>query len=305
MVSVVGAGIWGRVLFQLIKKGNWETVITSRNFRPMEGFVEWERAIENPYLIIAVASQGVGEVLQKLKGWKGKGILIASKGIERHSLKFMHQIATQFLPEKQVAFLGGPSFAKEVAEGKPTGLVVASKNLQLAEQFRNFLDAPFLKIYLSTDLAGVEVAGAYKNVLAIAGGICEGLELGQNAKASLLGRGLVEMARFGKVFGGEVETFLGLAGAGDLFLTANSSLSRNFRVGYNLAKGRQLPEILSELGEVAEGVYTAEAIYRLAQLHRVYTPIATQIYQILYHQKPIISALQTLLSSDSYPKSFT
>jgi len=296
MVGVIGAGAWGRVIYSLLRQNGVDSVITSRHRRELEGFVEWGEAQTRPYLIVVVASQGIRETFHRLKGWKGEGILIASKGIERGTLKFMHQIAEEFFPIEKLAFLGGPSFAKEVAEGKPTGLVIATKNRNIGERFRHFLKTPFLKIYLSDDLEGVEVAGAYKNVLAIAGGICEGLELGQNAKASLLGRGLVEMARFGKKFGGKEETFLGLAGAGDLFLTANSPLSRNYRVGFNLAKGKKLEEILEELGEVAEGVVTAESIYQLAQKHQIYTPIASEIYQILYHQKPISDALKSLLS---------
>jgi glycerol-3-phosphate dehydrogenase (NAD(P)+) len=142
----------------------------------------------------------------------------------------------------------------------------------------------------------VEVAGAYKNVIAIASGICEGLNLGNNAKAALIARGLVEMDRFGERFGAKKDTFLGVAGAGDLFLTANSTMSRNYRVGINLAKGKIIDDILNELGEVAEGVYTTQAIFKLSQKFDIYTPIASEVYKIIYEGKKPHHSLRDLLS---------
>jgi glycerol-3-phosphate dehydrogenase (NAD(P)+) len=146
------------------------------------------------------------------------------------------------------------------------------------------------------DTKGVEVAGAYKNVIAIAAGICEGLNLGQNAKAALLARGLVEMDRFGEHFGAKKDTFLGVAGAGDLFLTANSTMSRNYRVGLNIAKGKIIEDILSELGEVAEGVYTTKAIYEISKRENIYTPIANEVYKVLYEGKNPLESLRDLLN---------
>ena len=138
-----------------------------------------------------------------------------------------------------------------------------------------------MKTYTSSDVIGAEVCGAYKNVIAIASGICDGLKLGNNARASLIARGLVEITRFGKFFGAQDETFIGLSGVGDLFLTASSELSRNYRVGLGLAQGKSKSEILSELGEVAEGVFTAEAIVNIAKTHQIYTPIANEVFAIL------------------------
>ena len=199
------------------------------------------------------------------------------------------------MPKENLAFISGPSFAKEVKENKPTALVIASKNMKLADEFKKFFPS-FLKIYTDSDVEGVEVAGAYKNVIAIASGICEGLNLGSNAKAALLARGLVEMDRFGEFFGAKKDTFLGVAGAGDLFLTANSVMSRNYRVGLNLAKGKHLDEILSDLGEVAEGVYTTKAIYKLSQKYNIYTPISDEVYKIIYEGKKPYSSLRDLLN---------
>ena len=147
---------------------------------------------------------------------------------------------------------------------------------------------------MSGDIIGAEVCGAYKNVIAIASGVCDGLELGNNARASLIARGIVEIARFGKFFGARDETFLGLSGVGDLFLTASSALSRNYRVGLGLARGKGLEEILRELGEVAEGVATTEAVVNIATKHKIYAPIATEVAQIL-RGKDVKASLKDLL----------
>ncbi len=291
-LSIIGAGSWGEALFRAIKKGGKEVVITSRTKRDIEGFVKLEEALQNEYLIIAISSQSLKQFLKKVD-LKGKKVLVASKGIDKEEFKFINEIYEEFLDRDNLAYIGGPSFAKEVREYKPTALVIASYNLQLAKQFANFFP-DFIKIYLDSDVKGVEIAGAYKNVIAIASGICEGMKLGENAKASLLARGLIEMDRFGETFGAKKDTFLGLAGAGDLFLTANSTLSRNFRVGLGLATGKKLETILEELGEVAEGVYTTVAIYNLSKRFNIYTPIADEVYKVL-NGKKIHSSLEDLL----------
>jgi glycerol-3-phosphate dehydrogenase (NAD(P)+) len=294
MVSIVGAGSWGSALYHAIKqKINSNVVITSRKKRNIEGFVDINEALKNEYIIIVIAAQSIKDFLKKYD-LKNKKILVASKGIDKDELKFLNQIFEEYVDKSNLAFLSGPSFAKEVKENKPTALVIASKNLDLANEFKIFFPE-FIKIYIDDDVEGVEVAGAYKNVIAIAAGICEGLNLGNNAKAALISRGLVEMDRFGEFFGAKKDTFLGVAGAGDLFLTANSTMSRNYRVGINLAKGKVLNDILNELGEVAEGVYTTEAIYKLSQKYNIYTPIATEVYKILYAGKKPVESLRDLL----------
>jgi glycerol-3-phosphate dehydrogenase (NAD(P)+) len=294
MISVIGAGAWGSALYYAIKQAVPDAVITSRTKRNIEGFVSLDKALENEYILISVAAQSVKDFLKKVD-LSEKKILVASKGIDNEKLKFLNEIFENYVSSENLAFISGPSFAKEVRENKPTALVIASKNTDLAEKFKTFFPG-FLKIYIDDDVAGVEVAGAYKNVIAIAAGICEGLNLGLNAKAALLARGLVEMDRFGEKFGARKNTFLGVAGAGDLFLTANSTMSRNYRVGLNLAKGKLLNDILDELGEVAEGVYTTKAIYKLAILNKVYTPIADEVYKIIYENKKPLKSLKDLLS---------
>jgi len=296
MVSVIGAGAWGSALFYTLKEKIKDVVITSKRKRNIKGFVSIDTALKSEYLIIVIAAQGISEFLEKNKEkLKNKKILCASKGIDTKKLKFLNEIFEEYVDKENLAFLSGPSFAKEVKEKKPTALVIASKNLSLAKKFALFFPS-FIKIYIDDDVYGVEVAGAYKNVIAIAAGICEGLNLGNNARAALISRGLVEMDRFGEFFGAKKDTFLGVAGSGDLFLTASSTMSRNFRVGLNLAKGKYLEDILNELGEVAEGVYTTKAIYEIAKKYNIYTPIANEVYKIIYEKKKVNKSLKDLLS---------
>jgi glycerol-3-phosphate dehydrogenase (NAD(P)+) len=295
MIAVIGAGAWGSALFHALKIKNENVVISSRKKRTIDGFVDMEDALKREYLIIVIAAQSIKDFLKERKEQiKNKKILVASKGIDNEELKFLNEIFEECVSAENLAFLSGPSFAKEVKENKPTALVIASKNVSLAEEFAAFFP-PFIKIYEDTDVFGVEVAGAYKNVIAIAAGICEGLNLGKNAKAALISRGLVEMERFGAFFGAKKDTFLGVAGAGDLFLTANSTMSRNYRVGLNLAKGKVLDDILNELGEVAEGVYTTKAIYEISKKKGIYTPIANEVYKIIYEDKKPEQSLKDLL----------
>jgi len=290
-LSVIGAGKWGEALFNSFKINN-KVEITSRTKRDIVGFVSLDQALKNEYLVISIATQSLKKFLKKID-LKNKKILVASKGIDKENFKFINEIYEEYVDRDNLAYIGGPSFAKEVMKYKPTALVIASYNVSLAKEFSEFFPN-FIKTYISKDVIGVEIAGAYKNVIAIASGICEGLDLGNNAKASLLARGLVEMDRFSKVFGGEKETILGLAGSGDLFLTANSVLSRNYRVGLGLAAGKNLNTILEELGEVAEGVWTSEAVYKLSKKFSIYTPIANEVYYIL-NGKDIKKSLKDLL----------
>ena len=295
MISIIGAGAWGSALFYALKEKN-QVLITSRKKRNIEGFVSLDEALKSEYLVIVIAAQAIRDFLREnQEKIRDKNILVASKGIDVKSLKFLNEIFEEYVSVDRIAFLSGPSFAKEVKEKKPTALVIASKNINLAKNFSIFFPK-FIKTYLSSDVIGVEVAGAYKNVIAIAAGICDGLNLGNNARAALISRGLVEMDRFGERFGANKDTFLGVAGSGDLFLTASSTQSRNFRVGLNLAKGKYLDDILAELGEVAEGVYTTKAIYEIAKKNEIYTPIANEVYKIIYEKKRVEKSLEDLLS---------
>ena len=295
MVSVIGAGKWGQALAFAISEAGFNVSITSRTKKDLKNFVSLDEALKNQFLVITIPSFAIKEWLRKVILNQEHKILVAAKGIEAHSLKFLNEIYTEFVDINNLAFLSGPSFAKEVIQKKPTAIVINAKNLDLAKEFGQFFPN-FMKVYYSKDIIGAEIAGAYKNVLAIASGICEGLELGNNAKAALLARGLIEMSRFGEFFGAKKDSFLGLSGAGDLFLTANSILSRNYRVGLGLAHKKTLDEILNELGEVAEGIKTAYAIDKLSKKYDIYTPIATEVKNILSGKDPLKS-LQDLLKT--------
>lgn len=293
-IAVIGAGKWGQALhFALSLKQ--EVYITSRTTKDIKNFVDLKTAMNCEYLIIAIPAQEIKKWLKENFVYKGQKILVASKGIEASSGKFLNEIYEEFVPNKHIGFISGPSFAAEVIKALPAAIVINSKSKKLYKKFSHFFPE-YLKTYYSKDVIGAEIAGAYKNVLAIASGICDGLHLGNNARASLISRGLVEMERFAKIFGAKKSTFLGLSGAGDLFLTASSTMSRNYRVGLGLANGKTLEEILEELGEVAEGVKTAEAIYRLSLENNIYTPIANEVKKILDGKSPIDS-LKDLLKS--------
>ena len=283
-IAVIGAGKWGQALhFALSQKQ--KCLITSRTKKDIENFVDLQTAMECEYLVIAIPAQELRNWLKENFVFKGQKILVASKGIEASTGEFLNEIYSSFVPDDHIGFISGPSFATEVIKGLPTALVINSKSKDIYDSFSTFFPN-FIKVYYSDDVIGAEISGAYKNVLAIASGICEGLNLGKNAQASLISRGLVEMQRFGKFFGADESSFLGLSGAGDLFLTASSTMSRNFRVGLGLAANKSLEEILKELGEVAEGVKTADAIYKLSIQHQIYTPIAKEVKLILDGKNP-------------------
>ncbi|WP_458701437.1 NAD(P)H-dependent glycerol-3-phosphate dehydrogenase [Sulfurospirillum sp. 1307] len=292
-IAVIGAGKWGSAIHFAISK-NFTCKISSRTKRDIKDFVELDEALECEYLVMALPAQIIRNWLKNNFKFNNQKILVAAKGIEKGSGAFLNEIYSQFVPQNNLAFLSGPSFAAEVMKSLPTCLVINSENETLANEFASFFP-DFIKTYTSNDVIGAEICGAYKNVLAIASGICDGLELGNNARASLISRGLVEMRRFGKFFGAEDETFLGLSGAGDLFLTASSTLSRNYRVGLGLAKYKTLEVILEELQEVAEGVFTTYAIKELSLKHGIYTPIVDEVFEVL-NGKSVHKSLKDLLS---------
>jgi glycerol-3-phosphate dehydrogenase (NAD(P)+) len=292
-VGVIGAGKWGSALaFALSQR--CEVVITSRTPRDLPNFVPLEEILELEYLVIAIPAQQVSGWLREHFEYRNQKILVAAKGIEASTGKFLNEIYEAHVPRENLAFLSGPSFAAEVMQSLPTALVINSTDEQTALKFAAFFP-DFIRTYVSSDVAGAEVAGAYKNVIAIAAGICEGLKLGNNAAASLISRGLVEMHRFGSAYGAKNDTFIGLSGAGDLFLTASSTMSRNYRVGLGLAEGKKIGQIIEELGEVAEGVGTAYALQMIAKKAEIYLPIATEVYEILEGKEPLQS-LKDLLS---------
>ena len=256
-------------------------------------------------LIIAAPLVGFRPTLRALiAAAQIKPLLWVCKGLEAESAKLPHQIVAEELGAGlPCGALSGPSFAEEVARGLPTAITLASTDPEFARRTAVELHSARLRIYANDDLPGVEVGGAVKNVLAIATGICDGLGLGHNARAALMTRGLAEIARLGVALGGQPNTFMGLAGMGDLVLTCTGDLSRNRQVGLALAAGKKLPQILVDLGHVAEGVSTAREVARLAAELAIDMPITQAVDAILHHGVPAAEAVEKLLSRDPKPES--
>ncbi len=237
-------------------------------------------------LVVAVPSSTLRDNLRVLRSHLSPATIILSavKGLERDSAKRMSEVFREELPEllQPLCVLSGPNLSREIAQGLPAATIMACEDLSLAERVRGALMSPQLRVYTNEDVAGVELAGALKNIIAIGAGFCDGFGLGDNARAGFVTRGLAEIARLGVAAGARPLTFLGLAGVGDLVATCYSPLSRNHRLGVELAKGRSLEEILPWLGGVAEGVTTTVAALKLARRHGVEMPIAEKTYQVLF-----------------------
>lgn len=321
-VAVVGAGSWGTALaMQLGRNGHdvrlWDHDAARaarmqqdrENTRYLPGLefpegltvtADLGAALSGVALVVcAVPSQALREVVAQVGRHMHAGQVIcgASKGIEVDSLLTMDEVMRAVLPPEvrpNLCALGGPSFAKEVAMGLPTAVVVAGESEDACHVVADAFHGGFFRVYHTDDVVGVEIGAALKNVLAIACGVSDGAGLGTNARAALITRGLAEMTRLAVALGAQPLTMMGLAGLGDLVLTCTGDLSRNRRVGLGLGQGKTLPVILAELGQVAEGVVTARSAWNLAQRTGVEVPIMEQVYRMLYEDKPVLLALRDL-----------
>lgn len=253
-------------------------------------------------VVLAVPSQYLRNVLFKLKDFDlSKKILVSlTKGIEAKTLLRPSEIIQAVLGRVNLVALSGPSHAQEVARNLPTLVVVASRNTAIAQTVQEALRDPRFRIYIQTDVAGVELGAAFKNVIAIGVGMCDGLGLGSNAKAAVLARGLLEMTQLGVRMGANPNTFFGLSGLGDLVTTCFSEYGRNLYVGHEIGKGRKLKEILSGMEMVAEGVETTRSAFQLAQKHGVTAAIIREIYKVLFEDKDPKLALQDLMSREAH-----
>lgn len=299
-VAVVGAGSWGTALSLVLARNGHEVLLYGRddeNFHSLQacrenltylpGYVLPEsvsyHSLEGsvaPYMVvIAVPSSAVRDVSRTLEG--PKTVCMASKGLDAATGGVLSDVVASVAPDSKLVALSGPNLAVELAQGVPTAAVAASPDPEVAEKVRGLFMCKTYRVYVSEDMRGVELAGSLKNVMAIAAGMSDGLGYGDNTKGALLARGLNEMARLGVKMGAGMGTFLGVAGVGDLFATANSRLSRNYRVGLGLGQGRGTREILSELGQVAEGVSTAETALRIARQHQVPVPITEVVDSVI------------------------
>lgn len=247
-------------------------------------------------VVLAVPSGAAGKALTEAASYLSTDVILvlASKGIDPVTLELPADVAARLVPGRPVVAISGPNLAREVACGVPTAAVAASESAEVATIVAERFNRPTFRTYVSGDIRGVELGGAVKNVLAIAGGVSDGLGYGDNTKAALLTRGLSEMARLGNVLGAKRETFYGLAGVGDLIATAASRLSRNWRVGNGLAQGKSLPQILTELGQVAEGVPSASAVSALAERYNLDLPVCASVHALLQGQLTPAEAVERL-----------
>ena len=263
-----------------------------------------EGALFSSYWILALPTQSLRAFLPRLSPWctARTEICNVAKGIEISTGKRISEIAGELLPKGQYSVLSGPSFAREVAEGLPTAVTVASRNRGSALFWQSRLNTSRLRIYTSSDVAGTEVGGAVKNIMAIASGMASALSLGDNARAALVSRGLAEIMRLGKLLGAHPLTLAGLAGMGDLVLTCYSSQSRNFRLGEALGRGLTLEEAKREIGEVAEGAFTVRAVVEMGRKLGVDLPISEGVFRLLYEGASPKEELEKLMARDPKPE---
>ncbi len=321
--GVIGAGSWGTAISSLLAKKGEKVIVWARRReladeinkkhvnkdylsdvllpKEIRATNEVRRLKEADCIIIAVPSHAFRSIIEKFKDViKGKTVLSLTKGLEKSGLR-MSEVAKDVLDEVNIAVLSGPNHAEEVAREVPSASVIACENEDLTKEFQELLMTPYFRVYTNPDVIGVELAGATKNVIAIATGISDGLGYGDNTKASLMTRGLAEIMRLGVACGANPFTYLGLAGVGDLIATCTSKHSRNRYVGEEIGKGRKLWEVISGMKMVAEGVKTAPAVKKLAQEKGISMPITDEVIKILYEGKsPKESVLELMLRS---PKS--
>ena len=250
------------------------------NFKNVKGTLDLQEIENYENVICALPAQVVGDVIRKVD-LKGKNFINASKGIDVKRLKRISEIVKEHEKELNYFVISGPSFAEEVSKGFPTAIVLAYENRDKALVFQEAFNDKNFRVYLNSDITGVELGGALKNVIAIAVGISDGLGYGYNARSALITRGLHEIARVGRSFGARYETFFGLSGLGDLVLTATSDLSRNRTFGKLIGKGYTVEEALKKIGQTVEGVKTAEAVYKIAEEKNIYTPICRAVYEVI------------------------
>ncbi|HBO84368.1 MAG: glycerol-3-phosphate dehydrogenase [Deltaproteobacteria bacterium GWC2_42_11] len=325
-IGIIGAGSWGTTLANLIAEKGYNVSLWVRrddlcqkikkigenpDYLPgikLSGNIQpttlMEHAVkEKTFIVCALPSHHVRSVVQSAKHLFSPNTLIlsASKGIEDDTLLTVSGIFKTILPEvmhKNIAVLSGPSFAKEVCLKLPTAVCIAGEKKEVSERFQGLFGTEYFRVYTNSDVAGVELGGALKNVIAIAAGICDGLGLGNNARAALMTRGLAEITRLGGKLGANPLTFSGLSGLGDMVLTCTGKLSRNRYVGSMIGKGFGLDEILKNMKMVAEGVRTTMAAYELSKRHGVPMPITEQVYNILYKNKDARDAVYKLMTRE-------
>jgi len=318
-IGIIGAGAWGTALSNILAK-NQNVILwakeknvcdninknqENKRFLPkiklskkINCTTEINDVCDCDILFLVIPVQYLSGVLSKLKNsLDTKTIFVCcSKGLEMNSLKLPSQIVSSIFPKNKIAIISGPNFATEIAKGLPAATVVSSKNEEVSKKISNLIKSPTLRPYLSSDIIGSQIAGALKNIYAIASGIVVGKKYGENAVASIISRSFAEITTVAKSMDAKKSTLAGLSGMGDLFLTCSSKESRNFSLGIDLAKGKTLSEIVQKKFSIAEGAFTVRALKKLADKEKLDLPINEAVYRVLYRRKNIDSAIQELLN---------
>lgn len=319
-ITVLGSGAWGTALAKLLHANGHAVTLwghdagrleelrrTGKNERYLPGIelprdwrfeAEASKAVSGSEVVIAaIPSKAFRTVTAQLKNFGGI-VVSVTKGIEDETGLTMCGVLGQTAPKASVAALSGPTFALEVARGMPTAIVAASSDASVATQVQVMFHRPEFRVYTSTDLIGVELGGALKNVIAIAAGVCDGLGFGDNSKAALITRAMAEVRRLGVTCNAQADTFSGLSGLGDLTATCFSKLSRNRGFGEKLGRGEKLKDIVAGMTAVAEGYPTSRSAYQLARRHNAVTPVIDEVYRMLYEGKNLALGLRDLMSRD-------
>jgi glycerol-3-phosphate dehydrogenase (NAD(P)+) len=296
-IGILGAGAWAMALANLATANGHEVRIWSRG-----GKVSLSAVLQNADIILsAISMTGVSEIVCQIQflPLSGKTIFVtATKGLDPQTTCTPSQIWQGAFPDHPVVVLSGPNLSAEIRQSLPAATVVASQNQKAAEFVQQVFSSSRFRVYTNPDPIGVELGGTLKNIMAIAAGVCDGLHLGSNAKAALVTRGLTEMVRIGQNWGAKTETFYGLSGLGDLLATCNSPLSRNYQVGYQMAGGKTLVEVLENLPGTAEGVNTCQVLIKRAKEDNIAVPITEQVYGLLQGKVTPRQALEELMLRD-------
>jgi len=326
-VAVLGAGSWGTALAVLLARNGVPTTLWGRTpqvvvdmatarrnarYLPDLAFPEslqLSGALEPTVrdagtVLIAVPSHAFAELIAAAAPWIAPetGVAWATKGFDPSSGRFLHELVNERLPQHAAAVITGPSFAREVANGLPTAVTVHSADAEFARGVAQMLHSPLFRAYTGNDVLGAELGGAMKNVLAVATGVADGMQLGLNARAGLITRGLNEMLRLGHALGARAETLMGLAGLGDLVLTCTGDLSRNRRLGLALGRGVPLQQAVAEIGQVVESVQTVDTVMQLAVRHDVELPITANVQRVLREELTPAEGMRALLAREQKPE---
>ncbi len=322
-IAVIGAGSWGTALAVMLEQSGHSVTMWARNAKAVEEMQKTrenkqylpgvllgeqiqittdpkEAVAEKEIVISAVPSRAVRETMTKFSPFfqQEASIVNVAKGLEQDSLLRLSQVIKQCVPHCQVCVLSGPSHAEEVGKGIPTACVIASEKEETAKMIQKEFMNPNFRLYTNSDVIGVEIGAALKNIMALAAGMSDGIGFGDNTKAALMTRGMAEMTRLGIAMGGKAETFAGLSGIGDLIVTCTSMHSRNRRAGILLGKGKSLSETLQEVKMVVEGVNTVQAACELAKKYDVCMPLTEQINEVLFYGKDVRQAVLQLMTRD-------